>query len=99
MPPAVRDSFIEFVTEEAEETERARWALRSEQIRILGEAAERAGALWEDSAVGEVVRRVRRDLPMTASLVGVGAVMGALVHAWLSGLFYTLIDTFFMFRV
>lgn len=84
LPHEVRIELLDYLTEQAARAEAARAALREHQPRILGEVAE---------YVAEAARR----MPLTASLVGIGWIMSAIINAWLSGLFYTLKDTFFTF--
>lgn len=87
LPEDVRFEVLEYVTEQAVRVEAARAALREHQPRILGEVA---GYVEEKAAAGR--------MPLAASLVGLGWVMSAIVQAWLSGHFYTLISTYFQYQ-
>jgi hypothetical protein len=74
LPAGVQDEILDYMTEQAARVEAARASLREHQPRVLG-------------AAKEAVEQVARRMPLTASTVGIGWLLMAIVNAWLSGLF------------
>lgn len=82
LPADVQSELLDYVTEQAARVEAARALLRENQPRILGEAREAA----------EMAREaVARRMPMTASAIGVGWVLMAILNAWAAGYFNPLV--------